>query len=62
MPAQSERQRRFMAAVHSYQEGRGSGSPQIRKAARSMSKSQSHDFMYKPKRSGGRSKRRSRRS
>lgn len=62
MPAQSERQRRFMGAVRSYKEGRGSGSPEVRRAARSMSIEQTRDFTRKPKRQRkhSRSKRRRR--
>lgn len=62
MPAETERQRRFMGAIRSYKEGRGTGSPEVRKAAKSMSYSQVRDFTRKPKRSSTRSKRRSRRA
>lgn len=58
MPAESERQRRFMGAVRSYKEGRSKGSPEVRRAARSMTIEQTRDFTRK----GHRSKRRNRRS
>lgn len=61
MPAESERQRRFMGAVRSYKEGRSSGSPEVRRAARSMSIEQTRDFTRKPVRKSTRSRRRSRR-
>lgn len=47
MPAKSEKQRRFMAMVHNYQEHGGSASSQVKKAAGSMTMQQSHDFMHK---------------
>ena len=59
MPAPTEKSRRFFGAVRSYMEGRGSGSPEVRRAARSMTHQQVRDMTRKPKRSGGRSKRRS---
>ena len=46
-PAKSEKQRRFMAMVHNYQTKGGSASPQVKKAAGSMTSQQSHDFMHK---------------
>lgn len=61
MPAVSERQRRFMGAVRSEQEGHGGGSPEVKRAAREMSRSSVRDFTHKPKRKSSRSRRRSRR-
>ena len=61
MPAVSEAQRGFMGAVRAYKEGRGKGSPAVRRAARSMSIEQTRDFTKKSGRSSKRSKRRSRR-
>jgi len=60
MPSPTERSRNFFGAVRSYMEGRGSGSPEVRRAARSMTHSQVRDMTHKPRKSG-RSKRRSRR-
>jgi len=57
MPAVSERQRRFMGAVRSYKEGRSGGSPEVRKAARSMTHKQVRDFTHKPKRKSRRGRR-----
>jgi hypothetical protein len=45
-PAVSEKQRRFMAMVHEHQVHGGSASPEVEKAAKSMTASQSHDFMH----------------
>jgi len=59
MPAPTERARRFFGAVRSYMEGRGSGSKDVRRAARSMTHGQVRDMTRKPT---SRSKRRSRRS
>lgn len=57
MPGDTPRQRRFFGAVRSYQEGRGSGSPEVRRAARSMTKRQVRDMERKPKRNRRRSRR-----
>jgi len=46
-PAVSEKQRRFMAMVHEHQIHGGKASPEVAKAAKSMTSSQSHDFMHK---------------
>jgi len=61
MPAETERQRRFMGAVRSYKEGRSGGSPEVRRTARSMSSSQVRDFTKKPKRKATRGRRKARR-
>ena len=48
MPAESEKQRKFMALVNSYQQGKTSDvSPEVKKAAGAMSEKVSHDFMHK---------------
>ena len=48
MPATSEKQRKFMALVHAYQQGKIKDvSPEVKKAAGSMSEESSHDFMEK---------------
>lgn len=52
-----------MGAVRSYKEGRGSGSEEVRQAARSMDMKEVRDMTRKPKRkSATRAKRRSRRA
>lgn len=51
MPAESERQRRFFGAVRSYKEGRGGGSPEVRRAARSMGMKEVRKMTRRGKRS-----------
>jgi hypothetical protein len=52
MPAESEKQRKFMGAVLSYKQGKMSedeASEEVKKAAKSMSVSKIKDFLVKPK-------------
>jgi hypothetical protein len=56
MPAESDRARRFFGAVRSYKEGRGSGSPEVKRASRSMTHEQVRDMTRKPTKRSSRSK------
>lgn len=60
MPAESEKQRRFMGAVLAAKRGGRAISPKVERAARSMTESQARDFAKKPVR-GKRKSRRGRR-
>jgi len=44
MPAESKAQQRFMGMVHAAQEGGKAASPEVAKAAKSMSKKSAKDF------------------
>lgn len=44
MPAKSKAQQRFMGMVHAAQQGEKAASPEVAKAAKSMSKKSAKDF------------------
>ena len=49
MPAESERQRRFMGMVYAAKRGDRAASPEVGRAARGMTRAQARDFAKKPR-------------